>query len=78
MTLNQKAIDAINKAKELVALYRKVDAEHSRAFAASREATDLCYYDPEVRSIALKLAKITHDLRQVQQTILIHLGAERD
>ena len=41
MTLNQKTIEAINKAQELVALYRKVDAEHSRAFAASREATEL-------------------------------------
>jgi hypothetical protein len=78
MILNKKAIDAINKAKNMLVIRKKLYDTHDRAWSVSKEATDPCHYDPVVRNLWLKVAKIDHDLRQIQQTILIHLGVVKD
>lgn len=69
MTLNQKTIDAINKAKQVVAVRDELIAERNRM--AGKEYTQEMH--EQMQNVYGRMRCIEIDLANLQSTILIEL-----
>jgi len=83
--INPKFIDEIKKARRLVSVRKEVQAEFDREWEVAQTQNNVnpmakssCYYPAHVQEISSRLMKIDRDLRQLQQTILIHLQVVKD